>query len=118
VERVENREKREEQGPRTEAEIEEQSVSRCRATSTTVPVLALAPGAAENRMALHFVSTSVLSSTESGGYSEELKGDDDEVHLAQVNALKSVGRPLHEQLAEQAMRKQAEYDANTKLIFG
>jgi hypothetical protein len=68
-------------------------------------------------MALHFVSTSVLSSTESGGYSEELKGDD-ESHLAQVNASKSAGKPLHEQLAEQAMRKQAEYDANTKLIFG
>jgi hypothetical protein len=63
------------------------------------------------------VSTSVLSAKDNGEYSEELK-ENDEVLLAKVAASKSVGKPLFEQLAEQALKKQAEYDANTKLIFG
>jgi hypothetical protein len=68
-------------------------------------------------MALHFVSTSVLSAKDNGEYTEELK-DNDEVFKEKVSASKSVGKPLFEQLAEQAMKKQADYDANTKLIFG
>ena len=68
-------------------------------------------------MALHFVSTSVLSAKDNGEYSEEMR-ENEEVLLAKVAASKSANKPLYEQLAEQAMKKQAEYDANTKLIFG
>lgn len=69
-------------------------------------------------MSLHFVSTSVLSSTDDGIYSEQLKENDDEVLQSKVAASKSSQKPLFEQLAEQAAKKQAEYDATSKLLFG
>lgn len=67
-------------------------------------------------MALHFVSTSILSSTEEG-YNEEIKENEETIKLKKLQE-KLSSRPLYEQLAEQAAKKEAEYNANTKLIFG
>jgi hypothetical protein len=68
-------------------------------------------------MALYFVSTSVLSSTDDGVITEEIK-ESEETLKAKVSAAAAASKPLYEQLAAQQERKQAEYDANTKLIFG
>lgn len=66
-------------------------------------------------MALHFVSTSVLTSSDGIAFEHEEKKDTLDVR----NATKAneVSRPLFEQLAEQNDKKQADRDAITKLIF-
>lgn len=66
-------------------------------------------------MALHFVSTSVLTSSDGIAFEHEEKKDTLDVR----NAAKTndTSRPLFEQLAEQNDKKQAERDAITKLIF-
>lgn len=69
-------------------------------------------------MALHFVSTSVLTSDNGIGYSKEEKKETEEVKKARLQAERINSRSLYEQLAEQERLKQAEFDANTKLIFG
>ena len=69
-------------------------------------------------MALHFVSTAILSSTDGIGFETEVKKDSEEVRIAKQAAIAAQNRPLFEQLADQELKKQSEYDANTKLIFG
>mmetsp|Transcript_23879 Transcript_23879/g.35036 ORF Transcript_23879/g.35036 Transcript_23879/m.35036 type:complete len:200 (+) Transcript_23879:32-631(+) len=68
-------------------------------------------------MALHFVSTSVLSSSDGIGYEKEEKKETEDTRAARIAAERAASKPLFEQLAEQQEKKQAEYDANTKLIF-
>lgn len=69
-------------------------------------------------MALHFVSTSVLSSSDGIGFEKEEMKESEETRAAKVAADRAAAKPLFEQLADQQDKKQAEYDANTKLIFG
>lgn len=69
-------------------------------------------------MALHFVSTTVLSSEDGIGFSKEVALETEEARKARIDAEKAANRPLFMQLAEQQDKKQAEYDANTKKMFG
>lgn len=69
-------------------------------------------------MALHFVSTSVLSSSDGIAFEKEEKKDSEEVRSANAAALAAKNKPLFEQLEAIKAKKQEEYDANTKLIFG
>lgn len=69
-------------------------------------------------MALHFVSTSVLRSEDGIGFDKEEKKETEETKLARVRADQASRKHLYEQLAEQEQLKQAEYDANTKAMFG
>ena len=69
-------------------------------------------------MALHFVSTSVLSSSDGIAFENEEKKDSEEVRQAKAAAIAAENKPLFEQLADLKAKKQEEYDANTKLIFG
>jgi hypothetical protein len=69
-------------------------------------------------MALHFVSTSVLSSTDGIGFEKEEMKDSEEIRKAKAASSISSAKPLYEQLALQQAKKQEEYDANTKKIFG
>jgi hypothetical protein len=68
-------------------------------------------------MALHFVSTSVLSSKDGFSFENEEKKDSEEVRLAAAAAAAADKKPLFEQLNDLKNRKQEEYDANTKLLF-
>ena len=69
-------------------------------------------------MALYFVSTSVLSSEDGIGFEKEVKKTtESDADKAAKIAIENA-KPLYEQLAEQNSKKQAEYDAMTKLIFG
>jgi hypothetical protein len=67
-------------------------------------------------MALHFVSTSVLTSEDGIGFENEIKKDS--VDVLNNKKLDLYSKPLFEQLANQQEVKQAERDAITKLIFG
>jgi hypothetical protein len=69
-------------------------------------------------MALHFVSTSVLSSADGIGFDKEEVKENEETRAARVAAANAAAKPLFEQLAAQQEKKQADYDAQTKLIFG
>ena len=69
-------------------------------------------------MALHFVSTAVLTAKDGISYeqSEEVKT---KAHLANSNNINSgANKSLFQQLAEQQEAKDEIYNANTKLIFG
>jgi len=68
-------------------------------------------------MALHFVSTSVLTSGDGIAFENEEKKDSEEVRNAARYATIAASRPLFEQLAEQKEKKQLDHDAVTKLIF-
>jgi hypothetical protein len=48
----------------------------------------------------------------------EKRKDTEETRLARLRAAQVEAKPLFEQLAEQKQKKQEEYDAVTKLIFG
>jgi hypothetical protein len=69
-------------------------------------------------MSLHFVSTAVLSSEDGIGFEREERRDTDEVRRAAVAARNAEARPLFDQLEIEKAKKQEEYDAVTKLIFG
>ena len=69
-------------------------------------------------MALHFVSTSILSSADGIGFDKEEVKESEETRNARIAAERAAAKPLYEQLAAQQDKKQAEYDAQTKLIFG
>lgn len=51
-------------------------------------------------------------------FSVEKRKDTEETRLARLRAAQAEAKPLFEQLAEQKQKKQEEYDAVTKLIFG
>jgi hypothetical protein len=72
----------------------------------------------QSSMALHFVSTSILSSEDGIGFEKEIKKDTEDVRLAKQAAALAQSKPLYEQLADQQRIKDEEYEANTKLIFG
>jgi hypothetical protein len=69
-------------------------------------------------MALHFVSTAVLSSEDGIEFSKEIQLETEEARKTRQAAENASKRPLYMQLAEQQDKKQAEYDANTKAMFG
>lgn len=68
-------------------------------------------------MALHFVSTSVLSSSDGIAYEKEDVKNTEETRLAKI-AQQKESKPLYQQLAEQKEIKDAEYEANSKLLRG
>ena len=70
----------------------------------------------KKKMALHFVATSVLTSEDGIGFEKEVQLESDDARKSKAEAIKV--KPLFEQLAEQNAKKQEEYDAMTKLIFG
>jgi hypothetical protein len=69
-------------------------------------------------MSLHFVSTAVLSSEDGIGFEREERRDTEEVRRAAVAARHAEAKPLYDQLEVEKAKKQEEYDAITKLIFG
>lgn len=66
-------------------------------------------------MALHFVSTAVLTADTSGQYNKEVLTNEGE-KLKQQTA--NAGKSLYMQLAEKETLRQEQYDANAKLIRG
>ena len=69
-------------------------------------------------MALHFVSTSVLSSENGIDYSKEVQLETEEAQKLRRAEEAAAKKPLYLQLAEKKELAQAEYDANTKKMFG
>jgi hypothetical protein len=70
-----------------------------------------------DEMALRFVKTSVLTSSDGIEFSTEVALESEEARVARAAAERASARPLFEQLADQRQKKQDEYDANTKLLF-
>lgn len=68
-------------------------------------------------MALHFVSTSILSSENGIDFGKEEIIISEESKKAIAAAERASNRPLYEQLFDQQQKKQEEYDANTKRMF-
>jgi hypothetical protein len=68
-------------------------------------------------MSLQFVKSAVLSSEDGIDFSKEEVLDTEEAQRARVAADLASRRSLFDQLAEQSDKKQAQYDANTKLIY-
>lgn len=69
-------------------------------------------------MAINFVSTSILSSTDGIAFEKDEIKDTEEVKKIKLESEKGLVKPLYEQLAIQQAKKQEEYEANTKKIFG
>ena len=69
-------------------------------------------------MALHFVATSILTSEDGIEFGKETPLETDEARKARVENDQASKKPLYMQLAEQKDKKQEEYDAMTKKIFG
>jgi len=68
-------------------------------------------------MALHFVTTTVLSSDDGINFDNEEKIESDETRQAKLLAEQASNKPLFEQLEDLKAKKQAEYDQNTKKLF-
>lgn len=68
-------------------------------------------------MALHFVKTSVLTSTDGIDFSNEESIESDETRKAKKEAEENSRKPLFQQLADLRDKKQEEYDLNRKAIF-
>ena len=68
-------------------------------------------------MALHFVSTSVLSSNDGIEFNNEIQKESEEQRKARLKREEAAAKPLYIQLQEREAEKQAEYDANTKKLF-
>ncbi len=69
-------------------------------------------------MALHFVSTSVLSSDNGIDFTKEVQLETEEAKRLRLANEAAARKPLYLQLAEKKELQQAEYDANTKKMFG
>ena len=67
---------------------------------------------------MYFVKTAVAESSDGISFDIETRQESEEVHRARQLAAKAQNKPLFEQLAEREMKKQEQYDATTKLIFG
>lgn len=67
-------------------------------------------------MALHFVSTSVLTSEDGIQFSKEESLETEEAKKLRQNQERQANKPLYLQLAERQDEKQIEYDKVTKLI--
>ena len=68
-------------------------------------------------MALHFVATSVLTSTDGIDFSKEEALDTEESRRSRREAEEATRKPLFMQLQELRDKKQEEYDSNTKKLF-
>jgi exoribonuclease II len=68
-------------------------------------------------MALHFVSTSVLSSEDGIEFQKEVQLETEEAKKAKKEAERQANQPLYLQLQAQKDKKQEEFDANTKKLF-
>ena len=68
-------------------------------------------------MSLRFVKTSVLSSEDGIDFSKETEIESEEAKIARIQAEQASKKSLYEQLEEQKLKKQEEYDAVTKQIF-
>jgi hypothetical protein len=68
-------------------------------------------------MSLQFVKSAVLSSENGIDFSKEEVLETEEVKKARLAAERASQKSLYEQLAEKKEKQQAEYDANTKLLF-
>lgn len=68
-------------------------------------------------MALHFVSTSILSSEDGIDFSKETQVESEEARKLRLEKEKSAAKPLYLQLAEQQEKQQQERDQITKMIF-
>jgi hypothetical protein len=68
-------------------------------------------------MALHFVSTSILSSSDGIDYNDETHRESEESRTARLKAETGASKPLYMQLADREEEKKADYDAMTKKIF-
>lgn len=68
-------------------------------------------------MALHFVSTSVLSSNDGIEFNHEIQKETEEQRKARLRREEAASKPLYIQLQEREAEKQAEYDATTKMLF-
>ena len=69
-------------------------------------------------MALHFVKTAVLSSSNGIDFGTEVAVESDETRKAKLDAEAASRKPLFQQLADIRDRKQDEFDENRKKIFG
>jgi hypothetical protein len=68
-------------------------------------------------MALHFVSTSVLTSDNGIDFSNETAIETEEAKNLKLKNSGAANLPLYLQLAQQKDKKKTEYDENTKKIF-
>ena len=68
-------------------------------------------------MALHFVSTTILTSDDGIEFKKEVQLETEEAKRIRITQEKVASRPLFMQLAEQQEKQQAEKDKITKLIF-
>jgi len=68
-------------------------------------------------MAIHFVSTSILSSTDGVDFSTEVSIDTEEGKRARADAAKG-DNSLYDQLEERKKAKDEEYETNGKLMRG
>ncbi|CAM6002697.1 unnamed protein product [Sphagnum balticum] len=68
-------------------------------------------------MALHFVSTSVLTSENGIDFTNELQLETEEARKARQDRDRASAKPLFAQLAEQLERQQEARDEVTRLIF-
>lgn len=69
-------------------------------------------------MALHFTSSSILTSDDGIGFNKEVALETAEAKLARKASEQAASKPLYMQLAEKKELEQQEYDANTKRMFG
>lgn len=69
-------------------------------------------------MALLFVKTAVLSSSDGVDFGTEVAVESEDTRKARADAEAATRKPLFQQLADIRDRKQEEYDENKKKIFG
>lgn len=69
-------------------------------------------------MALHFVKTAVLTSSDGIDFGTEVLVESDETKKARQDAEAATRKPLFQQLADLRDKKQEEFDENKKKIFG
>ena len=69
-------------------------------------------------MALHFVKTAVLSSSDGVDYGTEVAVESEDTRKARADAEAATRKPLFQQLADLRDKKQEEFDENKKKIFG
>lgn len=69
-------------------------------------------------MALHFVKTAVLSSSDGVDFGTEVAVESEDTRKARADAEAATRKPLFQQLADLRDKKQEEFDENKKKIFG
>ena len=68
-------------------------------------------------MSLHFVSTSILTSSDGIDFNSEVHQESEEQRVERMKKESNASKPLFMQLADREEEKKAEYDAMTKKIF-